>query len=87
MAAGSDSQVVHTPDSTGAGIRTIDVTTYINGVPTTVKMQVLAIADEAGNVIKDFSSYNLQLAQLREAQEFRRTFSMLHGAFAPIPEV
>lgn len=82
----ANSQIIHTPDSTGAGIRTISVTTLIDGVPTEVQMQVIAIADEAGNVIKDFATYNLQLAQLAELRGIRRLTAMRLGAFDPVAD-
>lgn len=44
----TESAVQVAPDSTGKQIRTIEVTTYINGAATTVEMQVVAIADEQG---------------------------------------
>lgn len=83
---GTESSVVHTPDSTGKAVRTIEVTTLIAGVPTVVEMQVVSIADEGGNIIKDFASYNLQLAQLAELRSIRRLHSLQLGAFDPIPE-
>jgi len=83
---GQESQVIHAPDSTGAGVRTISVITLISGVPTTVQMQVVAIADEAGNVIRDFASYNMQLAMLSELRALRRAQSLQSGAFDPVPE-
>lgn len=45
---GQEGQVQLQPDSTGKGVRTLEVTTYINGVATTVEMQVVALADEQG---------------------------------------
>lgn len=39
------------PDSTGKDIRLLQVTTVINGVQTTVYMQVVALADKEGNPI------------------------------------
>lgn len=81
-----ESQVVHTPDSTGAGVRTISAVTLINGIPTTVQMQVMALADESGNVIRDFASYNLQIAQLAELRAIRKLLAQAQGVFDPIPE-
>lgn len=46
--AGENAAVLQ-PDSTGKAIRLLDVVTYINGVLTTVEMQVVAIADAGGN--------------------------------------
>lgn len=60
-----------------APVRTITVTTYIDGVPTAVNMQVLAIADEAGNVIDDFASYRLQVEQAAELRAIREGIEIL----------
>lgn len=49
--AGTEGKVQVAPDSTGSKIRTLEVTTYVNGVATVVEMQVVAIADELGNPI------------------------------------
>lgn len=51
MATSSESSVAVAPDSTGKAIRNIAVTTAINGVQTTVQMQVIALADGEGNPI------------------------------------
>lgn len=82
----AESQVIHTPDSTGAGIRTISVTTIINGTPTTVQMQVMQIADENGTIISDFASYNIMLAQLAELRAIRQLLAMQSGGLDLIPE-
>jgi hypothetical protein len=82
----AESQIIHTPDSTGAGVRTISVTTLINGVPTTVQMQVMALADESGNVIRDFASYNLQLAQLAELRAIRRILATVNNIFDTVQD-
>jgi hypothetical protein len=82
----TENQITHAPDSTGKSVRTLEITTLVNGVPTTVQMQVIAIADEGGNVIRDFANYNLQLMQIAEARALRRTQSIRLGAFDPIPE-
>jgi hypothetical protein len=59
------------PDGAGKKARTIEVVTVIDGVETTVQMQVLAIADGAGNVIDSFSDYTLQKQMVREIQLLR----------------
>lgn len=51
MGSGTESKVQVAPDSTGSKIRTLEVTTYVNGVASVVEMQVVAIADELGNPI------------------------------------
>lgn len=45
---GQESQVQVAPDSTGKSVRTLEVTTYVNGVATVVEMQVVALADDQG---------------------------------------
>ena len=81
----AESQIIHTPDSTGAGVRTISVTTLVNGVPTVVQMQVLSIADDAGNIISDFNRYNVQLATLAELRAIRTLLANWLG-YDSIPE-
>lgn len=39
------------PDSTGALVRTVRVTTLVDGVPTEVEMQVVGIADAEGRPV------------------------------------
>jgi acyl-coenzyme A synthetase/AMP-(fatty) acid ligase len=64
----TESQVQVQPDSSGKKVRTIEVTTYINGVPTVVEMQVVAIADELGNPISLAPAEETQDALLFEAR-------------------
>lgn len=82
----AESQIIHTPNSTGPGVRTVAVTTLIDGVPTVVQMQVLCIADEGGNIICDFASYNMQVAMLTELRAIRRLDAMRIGIFEATPE-
>jgi hypothetical protein len=56
------------PDSTGKSVRTLQVTTLINNVPTVVYMEVMAVSDANGNVIVDMATGNQMdriLAELR----------------------
>lgn len=46
---GTESSVKRADTTGGKDIRTVEVTAYINGVLTTVEMQVVAIADDQGN--------------------------------------
>jgi hypothetical protein len=79
----SESQIIHTPDSSGAGVRTVSVVTMINGTPTTVQMQVVSIADEAGNIVRDFANYNMQLEMLQELRAIKRLIAQRYGMFEP----
>lgn len=70
---------LQTEGESGKLVRTIQVTTLVNGVLTTVDMQVMAIADAQGNVIKDFIDYNWQQQMLRELQRIRSGFQLMTG--------
>jgi hypothetical protein len=74
------------PSGGGANVRLINVTTLVNGVPTTVSMQVIALADESGNVIRDFANYNLQIAMLTELRAIRRILASQSGGFDVVGE-
>jgi hypothetical protein len=74
-----DAYVQVAPDSSGKKVRTIEVTTYINGVETTVEMQVLALADDRGNVINDFMDYAWKSEVLDELKRIRRGIGKLVG--------
>lgn len=54
------------PDSTGKAVRLLEGTTVINGVSTTVEIQVVAICDSQGTIIEDFGQISLRaiLAEL-----------------------
>jgi hypothetical protein len=65
--------------STGQKVRTIRVTKMIAGVATDVEMEVVAIADSAGNVIDNFVDYDLQREQLLELRRIRQTLWEMHG--------
>jgi hypothetical protein len=87
MATEQDVGVINQVTSTVAPVRTIAVTTLIAGTPTTVQMQVVAVADEGGNVIRDFANYNLQLAMLTELRAIRSLLSRQSGGFDVIPDL
>jgi hypothetical protein len=63
----------------GKNVRTIELTTLINGVVTTVEMQVLAIADGQGNIIDDFAGYRFQLAIIHELKEIKELLGRAYG--------
>lgn len=83
---GTEAAVQIPPDSTGKKVRTIEATTLINGVPAVVEIQVLALADAAGNVIDDFANYKFQVAMLSELRAIRGLIARQQGAFDPAPE-
>lgn len=58
-------------DGTGKKLRTIEVTTIIAGVVTTVEMEVLSVSDDQGNVIKEFIDYPWQDEMLSEIKMIR----------------
>lgn len=66
-------------NQTGKNVRTVEVTTLINGVPTVVEMQVMAIADAAGNVIDDFADYRFQRQVIEELQQIRQLLGSAYG--------
>ena len=66
-------------DPAGKKVRVLEVTTTINGVATTVEMQVISIADKAGNVIDDFAGYRFQVAMLAELQQIRALLGVAYG--------
>lgn len=49
-----DSVVQLPPDGTGKSVYTVELTKTINGVPTTVEMEVATIADSTGSIVDDF---------------------------------
>jgi hypothetical protein len=60
-------------------VRIVKVTTLVNGVPTTVDMQVLAIADEQGNIINRFADYSLQQQMVNELRALRLSLEQWLG--------
>lgn len=64
----ADAVVQLPPDSTGKSLRTLSVVTFVAGVETTVQMQVLSIADSAGNVIDSFVDYEFQGELVRQTR-------------------
>lgn len=56
MAEDSVRVVQNTAQGTDKAIRNLSVTTNINGVPTTVDMQVTVLSDDQGNLITDLAS-------------------------------
>lgn len=80
-----EQQVQIQPDSTGKGVRTIEVVAFIQGVPTTVQMQVMSIADAAGNIIDNFVDYNWQRKVIEELMAIREQLCFRNGvAFNPV---
>lgn len=63
-----DAVVQLPPDSTGKSLRTISVVTLVAGVETTVQMQVLSIADSAGNLIDAFVDYDFHDEMIRQTR-------------------
>ena len=81
---GAESYAAIPPNSTGPQVRTIQVTTVVEGVPLTVDMQVIAIADEKGNVIREFMDYNWQRRMIDEMVALRQVVCDRLGApFVP----
>lgn len=59
------------PDSTGVSVREIVVTTLINNVLTDVVMQVVAVADEDGNVLSSPTQWQAEVLEaLNTANEW-----------------
>ena len=81
---GQESYAAIPPNSTGPQVRTIQVTTYVDGVPLTVDLQVIAIADSDGNVIDTFMDYNWQRRVIDELAALRQVMCDRLGApFVP----
>ena len=80
--ATSESKVVVAPDSSGKAIRNLSVWTLIDGVPTQVQMQVLAISDQHGNIIDTRTKPVLEeilLAQQRMTEAVEAMLGILGG--------
>lgn len=83
---GTESSLKRLDSAGGRDVRTIEVTTLIQGVPTVVEMQVIALSDERGNVINDFATYNLQVEQLKVMRELLRVLAHHAGIAVFLPE-
>jgi hypothetical protein len=70
---------VAVPGSGTKNVRTIRATTLVDGVATTVEIQVIALADEAGNIISDFMDYVWRADVLAELKRIRRGIGKLTG--------
>lgn len=54
----------------GGGVRTITATILVNGVPTSVQMQVVSVADEFGRLlVPDYDATSKIVMELRRIQE------------------
>ena len=79
---GASDDIIQLPtDGSGRKLRTIDVTTMVNGVATSVQMEVLSVADSSGNVIDDFADYKMNQAILRELRMIRLGIQQLLHTF------
>jgi hypothetical protein len=67
------------PDSTGKNVRVLQVTEVVDGVEKTVQMQVVAIADEKGNIIKSFEDEEFQDQLLEELEKIRFLLGQIVG--------
>lgn len=76
---GRESYAAIPPNSTGPQVRILQVTTLVDGVPLTVEMQVIAIADKDGNVLGSFVDGEWQDAMLAELKRIRRGIGKLVG--------
>jgi hypothetical protein len=66
----SESYVQVAPDSTGAKIRNIEVTTYPDDTATDVNQQVVVLADKLGRLIDNDTSWREEtLSELRSVRE------------------
>jgi hypothetical protein len=74
MATESD---INVPSTGAAQVRTLTVTTLINGVPTPVQMQVVGLADANGKAVSIFTDYTEPLANLIEIGERQVTLLKL----------
>lgn len=63
----------------GAGVRTIIAQVLVNGVPTPVQMQVVAISDANGIIIDNFAQVSLLQAIVSELQQLRTIIATAYG--------
>lgn len=68
------------PDSTGKNVRTLQLTTLVDGVETTAVMQVVAISDSRGKILRDFADEQFEEQLLEELAAIRRLLEMLIGS-------
>lgn len=59
------------PDSSGKNVRTLQLTTLVDGVETTTQMQVIAVADAAGNILRSFADERFEEELLGELRAIR----------------
>jgi hypothetical protein len=72
----------------GAGVRTILVTTLVNGAPTLVAMQAVSVADSEGHVLDFELNSNLLRALINEVRSSNTMLSVLSGLpYMPTPDV
>jgi hypothetical protein len=79
MPSGQELFVELPVDSTGKSVRTLQVTTLINNVPTVVNMEVMSVADADGNIILDIMTKTLQQQILDELRRIRVGIGKLCG--------
>lgn len=76
MATESDLQL-YSGQPSGPLVRTLNVTTFINGVATTVQMEVAALADKNGNLLDIGTSDKLTADKLEETNTLLRAMVYL----------
>ena len=69
-----------------AGSRTITVTTFVDGVPTPVQMQVVALSDANGIIIDPSPDRMWQRELLAEMRILRQLVAQFLGVYSPAPE-
>lgn len=72
-----EQQVQIFPDSTGKKVRTLQVTTLVDGVETTAHMQVVAISDASGNVLRHFGDEHFNEQLLEELHALRQLLEVI----------
>jgi hypothetical protein len=77
----SESYVQVAPDSTGAKIRNLEVTTYPDDTATAVNQQVVVLADKLGRLLDNDTAWREDT--LRELRSMRELLAVIAEAVSP----
>jgi hypothetical protein len=77
----TESYVQVAPDSTGAKIRNLEVTTYPDDTATAVNQQVVVLADKLGRLLDNDTAWREDT--LRELRSMRELLAVIAEAVSP----
>jgi hypothetical protein len=77
----NESYIQLAPDSTGAKVRNLEVTTYPDDTATAVNQQVVVLADKLGRLIDNDTSWREDT--LRELRSVRELLTVIAEAVSP----